>query len=73
MRDQVHTVKTASGWGNKKTGAARITKAFNTKAAAVSAGRETAIKQGLEHVVHNLDGKIGYRNSYGNDPHPPKG
>ena len=43
------------------------------KAAAQAAGRKTAINQNAEHIIHNKDGKIGSRNSYGNDPHPPKG
>jgi len=26
-----------------------------------------------ELIIHKMDGTIGERNSYGNDPHPPKG
>ena len=37
-----------------------------------AAGRKTAISQKAEHIIHNKNGKIGARNSYGNDPHPPK-
>ena len=25
------------------------------------------------HIIQNRDGKISERNSYSNDPHPPKG
>jgi hypothetical protein len=46
---------------------------YKTKAAAQAAGRKTAISQKAEHVIHNMNGRIGERNSYGNDPHPPKG
>lgn len=27
----------------------------------------------VEHLIHNLDGKIGERDSYGNDPYPRPG
>ncbi len=69
----VHTVKHADGWANRREGAARVSKTFDTKAEAQAAGRETARRENTEHVVHNKDGRIGERNSYGNDPHPPKG
>lgn len=72
-RTQIHTVKRGSGWGNLKAGAKRVSKVYKTKAAAQAAGRKTAISQKAEHVIHNMNGRIGERNSYGNDPHPPKG
>jgi len=43
------------------------------KAEAQAAGRAAAMKDGVEHLIHKKDGTIGNRNSYGNDPHPPKG
>jgi hypothetical protein len=73
VRTQIHTVKRGSGWGNLKAGATRVSKVYKTKAAAQAAGRKTAISQKAEHVIHNMNGRIGERNSYGNDPHPPKG
>ena len=69
----VHTVKHDDGWANRREGADRVSKTFGTKAEAQAAGRETARREKTEHFVHNKDGKIGERNSYGNDPHPPKG
>ena len=70
---QIHTVRRPGGWGNIKAGASRVSKVYPTKAAAQAAGRKTAINQKAEHVIHNMNGKIGSRNSYGNDPHPPRG
>jgi hypothetical protein len=32
-----------------------------------------AMKRKVEHIVKDNDGSIGARNSYGNDPHAPKG
>ena len=69
----VHTVKTDHGWGNKREGSSRVAKTYDTKAQAQAAGRDTAKREQTEHIIHNQDGKIGARNSYGNDPHPPKG
>ena len=73
MPKQIHTVRHPGGWGNKSAGASRVSKVYPTKAAAQAAGRKTAINQKAEHVIHNMNGKIGSRNSYGNDPHPPRG
>lgn len=69
----VHTVPHGDGWANRREGAERVSKTFQTKAEAQAAGRETAKRDQTEHVIHNKDGEIGQRNSYGNDPHPPKG
>lgn len=50
-----------------------MSKKFETKAEATSAGRGTAQRENTEHLIHKKDGTIGERNSYGNDPFPPKG
>lgn len=68
----VHTVKTDQGWGNRREGADRVAKHYETKAEAEEAGRGTAKRSHTEHISHKRDGKIGERRSYGNDPHPPK-
>ena len=70
---QIHTVPRPGGWGNKRSGASKVTKIYPTKAKAQTAGRKTAISQKAEHIIHNKNGRIRIRNSYGNDPHPPKG
>ena len=38
----------------------------------VDYARDLAKKQEAELVVHNKDGKISQKDSYGNDPCPPK-
>jgi hypothetical protein len=38
------------------------------KQEAVSAGRDLAKIRSTEHVIHNQDGTISERNSYGSDP-----
>ena len=44
-----------------------------TKDEAVARGRAEARRRRTEHIVHNLDGTIASRNSYGRDPFPPRG
>jgi len=69
----VHTVPHDKGWATKRAGSDRVSKVFSTKAEAVKAGRETARREKAEHIIHTADGKIGARNSYGNDPRDRKG
>lgn len=69
----IHGVPTANGWANQREGSQRAVSTHSTKAEAQAAGRTAVEKDGIEHVIHNKDGQIGSRNSYGNDPHPPKG
>jgi Uncharacterized protein conserved in bacteria (DUF2188) len=68
----VHTVPSVAGngWSNKLDG--RAISQHRTKQLAVEAGRETARRLKVEHTIHLSDGKIGEKNSYGNDPFPPK-
>lgn len=72
-RKPVHTVKHGDGWANRREGASRVSKTFDTKAQAQEAGRATARRENTEHLIHKQDGTIGERNSYGNDPYPPPG
>lgn len=66
----VHTVYRDGNWVNEFEGADDRTLPGNheTKEAAAAAGRDAAISRQAEHVIHNQDGSIGERNSYGNDP-----
>lgn len=69
----VHTVSHGDGWANRREGASRVSKTFNTKAEAVQQGRNTAKTEKTEHFIHKKDGTIGEKNSYGSDPFPPPG
>ena len=71
----IHTVyRSADGmWINRVAGSDRASSVHRTKAEAVARGRELAINARTEHIVHNRDGSIAYRNSYGHDPYPPPG
>ena len=61
------------GWEVRGEGNSRATAIYPTKREAEERGREIAKKQGSELFVRRRDGTIQKRNSYGNDPHPPKG
>ncbi|CEO91464.1 hypothetical protein SFHH103_psfHH103d_266 (plasmid) [Sinorhizobium fredii HH103] len=66
-----HVVPSADGWSVKKAGSARATSTHQTQAEAIAAA--TKIAQKTELYIHGRDGRIRERNSYGNDPIPPKG
>ena len=65
----VHTVP-APGWWNVRDG--KVLSKHRRKSEAVEAGRVIAQQLEEEHTIHNADGVIGEKNSYGNDPIPPK-
>ena len=70
----VHTVPNdKGGWKNVSAGSSRAIGTYRTKAEAQAAGRERAKQSRTEHIVHTRDGRIGARNSYGNDPRRSKG
>lgn len=68
-----HVVPSGDKWSVRKTGAARASGTFGTQAEAITRGREIAQHQRTELYIHGRDGRIRERNSFGNDPFPPKG
>lgn len=64
----VWTVPHEGRWANKREGAKRVSRVFDSKADAQAAGRITAQREKVEHVILKRDGELGERNSYGNDP-----
>lgn len=61
------------GWQVKGAGNQRATVRTETQAEARAIARGIAIKNKAELIVHGTDGRIREKNSYGNDPYPPKG
>ena len=55
-------------WHNRIEGHEPLPGEYDTRAQAVAAGRDEARDRKVEHIVHNLDGTIGERNTYGHDP-----
>jgi hypothetical protein len=55
-------------WHNGIEGAGRVISTHSDKEIAVRAGREAAQERKVEHIIKNMDGTIGERNCYGNNP-----
>ena len=68
-----HVVTHSSKWAVRGEGNSRVTSTHNTQNEAIKAARNIAINQKSEVVIHGENGKIRDRNSYGNDPFPPRG
>lgn len=70
-KDQ-HVTPKDGRWQVKGAGNSRATKLFDTQAEAVDFARGIAKNQKSELVTHNRQGRIRSKDSFGNDPCPPK-
>jgi hypothetical protein len=70
-KSEVHTVRRPAGGWAVKVGGKTVSR-HRRKDMATAVGVRIARKKRTEHTIHNTDGKIGRKNSYGNDPNPPK-
>ncbi|GAA0781097.1 DUF2188 domain-containing protein [Castellaniella ginsengisoli] len=61
------------GWAVRGEGNSRDTSHHATQQEAINAAKEIAQNQASELFIQNKQGRIRERNSYGNDPFPPKG
>lgn len=61
------------GWQVKSAGGKRATVVTTTQREAIHIATNIAKNQKSELFIHNKQGQIRERNSYGNDPCPPKG
>jgi len=71
-KKNVHIVKHEDGWAVKKEGNDRASSVHPTQQQAVDAGRDAAKTERSELVIHGRDGRIRDKDSYGNDPCPPR-
>jgi hypothetical protein len=69
----VHVTPREDGWAVMREGNARASSVHLTQKEAEQKGRQTARKDKTEFYLHNKQGQIRERDSYGNDPYPPKG
>lgn len=72
-KNQHVTPHPKGGWQVKGAGNSRATARTSTQKKAMDIARNIAINQGSERVVHGVNGRIRAKDSYGNDPYPPKG
>ena len=61
------------GWNVKGEGKSKATKWTPTQIEAIEIAKDIARNQHSEQLTHGRNGQIRDRNSYGNDPYPPKG
>ena len=72
-KKNVHVVPRSNGWAVEKGGARRASKVTETQKGAIAAGKKIAERERSELIIHGENGQIREKNSYGNDPNPPKG
>lgn len=68
-----HVVPAGGKWTVRRSGGSRASAVFDTQREALDDARDKARRDGGELYVHGRDGRIRERNSYGRDPHPPRG
>ena len=68
-----HVVPHQGDWAVKGSGNEKVTRVFETQHQAIDYAQQIAKNQQSEMFIHNRQGQIRERNSYGHDPHPPKG
>lgn len=72
MGKNQHVVKKGKDWAVKGAGKQKATKIVRTQKQAIEVAKGIAKNQKSEVVIHGRDGKIRDKDSYGNDPNPPK-
>ena len=72
-KSQHVTPHPSGGWQVKGAGNKRATVRTLTQKEAISVARQISKNKEAEMVIHRTNGQIREKNSYGNDPFPPKG
>jgi hypothetical protein len=73
MGKNQHVVPKGDQWAVKGEGNTRNTRITPTQREATEVARTIARNQQSELLIHGQNGQIRQRDSYGNDPFPPKG
>lgn len=71
-KNQHVTKHSSGGWQVKGAGNDKATKVTTTQKQAINIAKEIAQNQKSEVVIHGQNGRIRDKDSYGNDPNPPK-
>ena len=69
----VHVVRHGDDWAARRPNTDRVSKVFDTQKRAIDYARDVAKRDHSELLIHNREGQIRQRDSFGNDPNPPKG
>lgn len=73
MGKNQHVTPKDGMWQVKSAGNSHATSIHQTQQQAIKAAQSIAKNQKSELFIHNREGQIRERNSYGNDPYPPRG
>ena len=68
----VHVVPRGERWAVEREGSERASSVHDTQAEAERIGRPLARAEHTEFFLHGRNGQIRQRDSYGNDPNPPR-
>ena len=68
-----HVVPHGNEWAVKGAGNSKATHITETQSEAIELAKDIAQNQKSELFIHNRHGQIRERNTYGDDPYPPKG
>jgi hypothetical protein len=73
-RNNPHVVPRSDigGWAVQREGASRASSLHSTQADAIAVARRMAQNERSELFIHGRDGRIRDRDSFGNDPCPPR-
>ena len=72
MGKSQHVVPHDRKWGVRGEKNEKLTSIHDTQREAIEAAKGIAQNQQSEVVIHGSDGRIRDKDSYGNDPNPPK-
>ncbi|NLI54171.1 MAG: DUF2188 domain-containing protein [Clostridiales bacterium] len=73
MGKNQHVTPRGNQWQVKGAGNQRATAVTSTQKEAIKIARGIAQNQKSELVIHGQNGQIRQKDSFGNDPYPPKG
>ena len=74
MKSDQHVLPNGNGeWEVKGAGNTKATAVTHTQKEAIERAKGIATNKKSEVVIHGRNGRIRQKNSYGNDPFPPRG
>ena len=71
-KHDVHVSRVVGGNRWKVSQDSQIISTHNKQGSAIAVGKSEAIRDRVDLVVHGRDGKIRSKDSFGNDPLPPR-
>ncbi len=72
MSENQHVVPHDDKWAIRREGSDRVSSIHDTQEDAINKARNIAQRERSEVIIHRRDGTIRDKDSYGNDPNPPR-